>query len=107
LVSFVFSPVWTKDAAAEAGAVLPLLDSVGTKISQLEEAVGSRLMEGRALVQVVAEHVLMCFRSHDSSISLEPMVQGPVGEPVEAARVGVEDVAHTVAERFECKPEDA
>jgi hypothetical protein len=42
--------------------MLPLLDSVGTKISHLEEAVGSRLEEvGHALAQAVTEHVLMCF----------------------------------------------
>jgi hypothetical protein len=36
--------------APEAGVVLPLLDSAWRKISQLEEAVGSRLEEeGRAL----------------------------------------------------------
>jgi hypothetical protein len=51
--------------------MLPLLDSAGRKISKLEEAAGSRLEEeGRALAQAVAEHVLMCFRSHDPSISL-------------------------------------
>jgi hypothetical protein len=35
------------------------------------------------------------------------MVQGPVEEPAEAARVGVEDAARAVAERFEREPEDA
>jgi hypothetical protein len=51
--------------------VLPLLDSAGRKISKLEEAVDSRLEEeGRTLVQAVTEQVLMCFRSHDPSISL-------------------------------------
>jgi hypothetical protein len=61
--------------APEADIVLPLLYSVGRKISQLEEAVGSRLEEeGRALAQAVVDHVLMCFRSYDPSISLEPAV---------------------------------
>jgi hypothetical protein len=56
--------------------VLPLLYSTGRKISQLEEAIGSRLEEeGCALAQAVADHVLMCFQSHDPSISLEPAVQ--------------------------------
>jgi hypothetical protein len=59
--------------------VLSLLDSAGRKISQLEEAVSSRLEEeGHALAQAVADHVLMCFRSRDPSISLEPAVEGPV-----------------------------
>jgi hypothetical protein len=52
--------------APEAGVVLPLLDSVGRKISQLEEAISSRLEEeGHTLAQVVADHMLMCFRSCD------------------------------------------
>jgi hypothetical protein len=50
LASFGFSPVWGGDATPEASAVLTLLDSTGRKISQLEEAFGSRLeVEGRAL----------------------------------------------------------
>jgi hypothetical protein len=92
----------------EAGVVLPLLDLAGRKISQLEENVGSHLEEeGRALAQAVGDHVLMCFRSRDPSISLEPVVQGPVEGSAEAARDGVEDVARVVTERFEREPEDA
>jgi hypothetical protein len=49
--------------------------------------------------------VLMCFRSHDPSISLEPVVQGPVEGSAEAARDGVEDAARVVAEQFEREPE--
>jgi hypothetical protein len=94
--------------APKAGVVLPLLDSIGRKISQLEEAVGSHLEEeGRALAQAVADHVLMCFWSHDPSISLEPAVQGPIEGSAEAARDDVEDVARAVAEQFECEAEDA
>jgi hypothetical protein len=94
--------------APEAGIVLPLLDSAGRKISQLEEAIGSCLEEeGRALAQAMADHFLMCFRSHDPNISLEPTVQGPVEGFVEVARDDVEDAARIVAERFECEPEDA
>jgi hypothetical protein len=50
LASFGFSPVRTGDTAPEGGVVVPLLDSAGAKISQLEDAVGSRIEEeGRAL----------------------------------------------------------
>jgi hypothetical protein len=88
--------------------VLLLLDSAGRKISQLEVAVDNRLEEeGHALAQVVADHVLMCFRSSDPSISLEPAVQGPVEGFAEATRDGVEDAAHTIAEQFEHEPDDA
>jgi hypothetical protein len=59
--------------------VLPLLDSVGRKISQPEEAIDSRLEEeGRTLAQAMAVHMIMCLRSRDPSISLESAVQGPV-----------------------------
>jgi hypothetical protein len=93
--------------APEASVVLPLLDSAGRKISQLEEAIGSRLLEeGRALAQAVVDHVLMCFQSHDPSISLELAVQGHVEGSAEAARDGIEDAARAVAERFEREPED-
>jgi hypothetical protein len=84
------------------------LDSAGRKISQLEEAVGSHLEEeGSALTQAVTDHVLICFRSRDPGISLEPVVQGPVEGSAEAARDGVEDAARAVTERFEHEPEDA
>jgi hypothetical protein len=48
--------------------------------------------------------VLMCFWSCDPSISMERAVQGPIEGSVEATRVGIEDVARTVAERFERDP---
>jgi hypothetical protein len=55
----------------------------------------------------MADHVLMCFRSRDPSISLEPEVQGPVEWSAKAARVDIEDVARAVAERFKREPEYA
>jgi hypothetical protein len=107
LASFGFSPVRTDGAAPEGGVAVPLLDSAGAKISQLEDAVGSRIEEGRALAQAVAEHVLMCFCSRDPDISLEPVVQGLTEEPAEAAATGVEDAARAVADRFKREPEDS
>jgi hypothetical protein len=96
------------DVTPEAGIVLPLLDLAGRKISYLEEAVRSCLEEeGRALAQTVVDHVLMCFRSCDPSISLEPTVQGPVEGSTESVRDGIDDAARTVVEQFEHEPEDA
>jgi hypothetical protein len=104
LASFGFSPIRTDSAAPEG----PILDSAAAKISQLEDAVGSRIEEeGRAVAQAVAEHGLMCFRSRDPAISLEPVVQGPTEEPAEAAAAGVEDAARAVADRFKREPEDS
>jgi hypothetical protein len=108
LASFSFSPVRTDDVAPEGGVAVPLLDSAGAKIFQLEDTVGSRIeKEGHALSQAVAEHVLMCLRSRDPAISLEPMVQGPAEEPAEAVAAGVEDAAHAVADRFKREPKDS
>jgi hypothetical protein len=108
MVSFGFSPVRNGDTAANAGIMLPILDSARRKISQMEDTIDSRLEEeGRALAQAVADHVLMCFWSRDPSISLELAVQGPIEGSVEAARVGVEDAACTIAEQFEHESEDA
>jgi hypothetical protein len=108
LASFVFSLVRTDGAAPEVGVAVPLLDSAAAKISHLEDAIGSRIEEeGRALAQAVAEHVLICFRSRDPVISLEPVVRGPVEEPVGATAAGVEDAVCTVADRFKREPEDS
>jgi hypothetical protein len=51
--------------------------------------------------------VLMCFRSRDLAISLEPVVRGPAEEPAGAAAAGVEDAARAVADRFKREPEDS
>jgi predicted type IV restriction endonuclease len=44
-MSFGFNPIRGGDAAPKASIVLPLLDSAGRKISQLEEVVDSLLKE--------------------------------------------------------------
>jgi hypothetical protein len=50
--------------------------------------------------------MLMCFRSRDPNISLEPAVQGPIEGFAEAARYGIEDAACIVAEQFQHELED-
>jgi hypothetical protein len=102
LVPLGFSPVRTGFSLQEVGAVLPLLDSVGAKISWLEEAIDDQLeVEGHVLAQAVAEHVMLCFSHQDPQISLEPVLQGPAEEPEEAARAGVEEAAKVMAEQLE------
>jgi hypothetical protein len=108
LVHFGFSPLRSGVPAQEVSAELPLLDSTGAKMSKLEDVVTSRLeAEGRILAEVVAEHVLLCFRSQDPQVSLEPVVQGPAEKVQEAAQVDVRETAKLVAERFERQPKDA
>jgi hypothetical protein len=78
LVPFGFSPLWSGVPVKEVNAELPLLDSAGIKMSELEDVIDSILeVEGRILAEVVAEHMLMYFHSQDPQVSLEPVVQGP------------------------------
>jgi hypothetical protein len=87
--------------------MLPLLDSAGRKISQLEEVISSHLEEeGRALALAVADMCSCASRAATPASSLEPAVQGPVKGFPEAARDGIEDVACVVAEWFEREPKD-
>jgi hypothetical protein len=75
---------------------------------ELEDVIASQLeAKGRILAEAVAEHVLLCFRSHDPQVSLELVVQGPAEDVQEATQVGVRETAKLVAERFERLPEDA
>jgi hypothetical protein len=102
-----FSPLLNKDPVEEVRATLALLDSTGAKMLKLEGVGGGQLeAEGCALVKVAVEYVLTCFQSQDPQISLEPVVQGPVTEVEEAARVGIEDTAVLIAEWFEQELED-
>jgi hypothetical protein len=65
-VPFGFSPLRSRVPAQEVSAELPLLDSAGAKMSELEDVIASRLeAEGRILAEAVAEHMLLCFHSHD------------------------------------------
>ena len=52
------------------------------------------------------EYVLTCFRSHDPTISLEPVIAGPVAATEDAARENVQDAVELVAERFQRDPAD-
>jgi hypothetical protein len=90
LVPFGFNPLRSGVPTQEVSAELPLLDSAGAKMLELEDVVANRLeAEGRILAEAVAEHVLLCLRSQDPQVSLEPVVQGPAEQILEAAQVGV------------------
>jgi hypothetical protein len=66
LLPFGFSPLWSGVPAQEVSAQLPLLDSAGAKMLQLEDVIANWLeAEGRILAEAVAEHVLLCLRSQD------------------------------------------
>jgi hypothetical protein len=106
-VPFGFSPLRSGVPVQEVSVELQILDSAGAKMSKLEGVIPSRLeAEGYILVEAVVEHVLLCFRSHDPQVSLEPVVQGPIEGVQEAAQVDVQETAKLVVERFECLPKD-
>ena len=49
---------------------------------------------------------MTCFRSHDPTISLVPVIAGPVADTEDTAREGIQDVVDAVAERFQRDPTD-
>jgi hypothetical protein len=49
----------------------------------------------------VVDHVLTCFQSHDPTVSLTPVLEGPVPEAEAAARERIQEVVEIVASRFE------
>jgi hypothetical protein len=55
---------------------------------------------------VVIEYILMCFWSHDPTISLEPVIAGPMADTKDTAREAVQDTVEVVAERFQQDPAD-
>jgi hypothetical protein len=86
---------------------LSVLDSAADRLRRLDQILGACLeAEGGRLCRVVIEYILTCFRSHDPTISLEPVIAGPVADTEDAAREGVQDVIELVAERFQRDPAD-
>jgi hypothetical protein len=54
---------------------------------ELDDVIANRLeAEGHILAKAVAEHLLLCLRSQDPQVSLEPVVQGPAEQIPEAAQ---------------------
>jgi flagellar biosynthesis GTPase FlhF len=90
LVPLGMSPIpvsWLPTSISDA---LPVLDSTADRLRRLDQILGVRLeAEGGRLCRVVIEYILTCFRSHDPTISLEPVIAGPVADTEDAAREGV------------------
>jgi hypothetical protein len=107
LVPFGFRPLWSGVLAQEVSAELPLIDSTGAKMLELEDDVANWLeAEGRILAEAVVENVMLCLRSQDPMVSLEPVVKGPAEQIPEAAQVDVQEATKVIAEWFERQPED-
>ena len=85
-----------------------MLNSASDRLRHLEPVLAGQLeAEGRELIRMVAEHILTCLRSHNTAISLAPVVDGPVAETETAARDSVREVVDFVAAYFNWEPADS
>ena len=106
LVPLGLSPIQVPEPSSTLSDALPVLDSTVEQFRGLEPAIEAQLeAEGRQLCREVAEHILVCFRSHSPNLSLEPVVVGPVADALDAARESVKEVVETVVARFQRIPE--
>jgi hypothetical protein len=107
LVPLGMSPIPVSELPTSISDTLPVLDSAADRLRCLDQILGARLeAEGGRLYRAVIEYILTCFRSHDPTISLEPVIAGPVADIEDAAREGVQDAVELVAERFQRDPAD-
>ncbi|KAJ1266661.1 hypothetical protein BS78_08G169100 [Paspalum vaginatum] len=107
LVPLGLSPIRVTEPPSTIADALPVLDSAVERLRRLDSTLGERLeAEGRELCRLVVEHLLVCFRSHDPAISLDPVIAGPVEEMEAAARVSVQEAVEVVAARFQRTPAD-
>jgi hypothetical protein len=101
------SPIPVSKQSVSISDALLVLDSAADRLRRLDQILGARLeAEGSRLCRVVIEYILMCFRSHDPTISLGPVIAGPVADTEDAARGRVQDVVDVVAKRFQRDPTD-
>jgi hypothetical protein len=101
------SPILVSELPTSISDALPVLDSAADRLRCLDQILGARLeAKGSRLCRAVIEYILTCFRSHDPTISLEPVIAGLVADTEDAAREGVQDAMELVAERFQRDPAD-
>jgi hypothetical protein len=101
------SPIPVSELPASISDALPVLDSTADRLRRLDQILGARLeAEGSKLCRAVIEYILICFRSHDPAISLEPVIASPVADTEDAAQEGVQDTVELVVERFQRDPAD-
>jgi hypothetical protein len=96
------SPIPVLKESVSISDALPVLDSATDRLRCLDQILGARLeAEDSRLYRVVIEYILTCFRSHDPTISLGPVIAGPVADTEDAARESVQDAVDVVAKRFQ------
>jgi DNA repair exonuclease SbcCD ATPase subunit len=107
LVPLGMSPIPALVRPASISDALPILDSAVDRLQRLDQVLGACLeAEGGRLCRSAIEYVMTCFRSHDPTISLGPVIAGPVADTEDAAREGVQDAVDAVVERFQRDPVD-
>jgi hypothetical protein len=105
LVPLGVSPIPALVRPASISDVLPVLDSVADRLRRLDQILGARLeVEGSKLCWSAIEYVLTCFWSHDPTVSMGPVIAGPVADTEDATREGAQDVVDMVAGRFQRDP---
>jgi hypothetical protein len=107
LVPLGMSPIPVSELPVSISDALPVLDSVPDRLRRPDQILGARLeAEGSKLCRAVVEYVLTCFRSHDPTISLTSVIDGPVATTEEATRESVQDAVEMVAACFQRDPAD-
>jgi hypothetical protein len=107
LVPLGMSPIPVSELPTSISDVLPVMDSAVDRLRRLDQILGAHLeVKGGRLCRAMIEYILTCFRSHDPTISLEPVIAGSVADTEDAAREGVQDTVEVVAERFQRDPAD-
>jgi hypothetical protein len=108
LVPLGISPIPVSGPPASISDALPVLDSTAERLRRLDQILSARLeAEGSRLYRAVVDYVLTCFRSHDPTMSLAPMLDGPMATTEDTARESVQDAVETVVARFQRDPADA
>ena len=108
MVPLGMSPIQVAELPASIADALPVLNSASDRLRRLEPILAGQLeAEGRELIRMVAEHILTCLRSHDPTLSLAPIVDGPVAETEATARESMREVVNFVAPYFKREPADS
>ena len=107
LVPLGMSPIPVLELPTSISDALPVLDSTTDRLRRLDQILGACLeAEGGRLCRAVIEYILTCFWSHDPTISLEPVIDGPVADTEDVTREGIQDAVELVVERFQRDPAD-